>query len=144
MGGEERDAESPWYQAGGAMYVGSLDRAGFTRVFQETVRFGRDTVAEAARRAGLTASAIDLLACVQPRRWVPAGVAEALGLSADRAPHTFDELAHLGGCGIVTNLIEARRRGLLRTRPDGEPPVVALYAQGAGFTRTAAIVRWVA
>jgi len=137
-----KENDTPWYEAGGPMYVGSYDRDGFAQIFRDTIRFGRETVTEAVRRSGLSISNVDVLACVQPRRWVPAGVAEAIGLSPDRAPQTYDELAHLGACGVVTNLIEARRRGLLSRRPDGEPPTVALYAQGAGFTRAAMIVRW--
>jgi 3-oxoacyl-[acyl-carrier-protein] synthase III len=139
-----KENDTPWYVAGGPMHLGSYDREGFAQIFRDTVRFGRDTVAEAARRSGLPVSEIDLLASVQPRRWLPAAIAEALGLSPDRAPQTYDELAHLGSCGVVTNLIEARRRGLLSPRPDGAPRTVALYAQGAGFTRAAVILRWVA
>jgi 3-oxoacyl-[acyl-carrier-protein] synthase-3 len=133
--------DPPWYRPGGPTYVGSFDSAGFARIFRGTVRFGLDTVTEASQRSGITVSDIDVLACVQPRRWVPAAIAEALGISPERAPHTFDELAHLGACGVVTNLLEARRRGLLAPKPNGEPPTVALYAQGAGFTRAALIVR---
>jgi 3-oxoacyl-[acyl-carrier-protein] synthase-3 len=137
-----KDDDAPWYLAGGPMHLGSYDRAGFAQIFRDTVRFGRDTVAEAARRAGVPVSSIDVLASVQPRRWVPVGIAEALGLSPEKAPHTFDQLAHLACCGIVTNLLEARRRGLLSHKADGQPRTVAMYAQGAGFTRAALIVRW--
>jgi 3-oxoacyl-[acyl-carrier-protein] synthase-3 len=137
-------SDTPWYDAGGPMYLGSYDRDGFVQILRNTIRFGHETVTEAARRSGLSASDIDVLASVQPRRWVPVGVAEALGLSPDQAPQTYDELANLGTCGIVTNLLEARRRGLLNSRRDGEPATVAIYAQGAGFTRAAMIVRWVA
>jgi 3-oxoacyl-[acyl-carrier-protein] synthase III len=138
-----KESDTPWYQAGGPMYLGSYDRDGFAQIFRDTIRYGRDTVTEAARRAGISPADIDVVASVQPRRWVPVGIAEALGLSPERAPQTYDQLAHLGSCGVVTNLLEARRRGLLKRRPDGEAPNVALYAQGAGFTRAAMIVRWV-
>jgi 3-oxoacyl-[acyl-carrier-protein] synthase-3 len=139
-----RSNDVPWYLAGGDMYVGSYDRKAARQLVRDTVQFGAETVIEVAQRANVRIESIDLLACVQPRRWVPAAVAEALGLSADLAPQTFGELAHLGACGVVTNLIEGRRRGLLRRKPDGNPATVCLYAQGAGFTRAAAIVRWVA
>jgi|HubBroStandDraft_6_1064221.scaffolds.fasta_scaffold34051_3 3-oxoacyl-[acyl-carrier-protein] synthase-3 len=137
-------SDTPWYEAGGPMYLGSYDRDGFVAILRSTIRFGHETVTEAARRSGVAVSDIDVLASVQPRRWVPIGIAEALGLSPDRAPQTYDELANLGTCGIVANLLEARRRGLLNPRPGGEPATVAIYAQGAGFTRGAVIVRWVA
>ena len=79
-----------------------------------------------------------------PRQPRAAAVAEGLGLAGRIGVQTYDELAHLGACGIVTNLIEGRRQGLLRPKADGTPATVGIYAQGAGFTRGAAIVRWVA
>jgi 3-oxoacyl-[acyl-carrier-protein] synthase III len=142
-----KDDDTPWWEPGGAMYLGSYDREAVRRIVRDTVRFGADTVREAAARAGIGLGDIDVLCSVQPRRWIPSAICEALGLSPEIAPQTFDELAHLGGCGVVTNLIEARRRGMLAPRAgrDGcapRAPVVCLYAQGAGFTRAAAIVRW--
>ena len=138
--GKEND--TPWYEAGGPMYLGSYDREGVRSIVRDTVRYGADTVREAAARAGITPAQIDVFCSVQPRRWIPAAIAETLGLPTEIAPQTFDEMSHLGGCGVVTNLIEARRRGMLAPRGDGRAPIVCLYAQGAGFTRAAAIVRW--
>jgi 3-oxoacyl-[acyl-carrier-protein] synthase-3 len=137
-----KDADTPWYQAGGPMYVGSYDREGVARLVKDTVRFGAETVAEAARRSGVAVGELRAIASVQPRRWVPAAIAEALGRPAAIAPQTFDELAHLGGCGVVTNLLEARRQGLLQSDANGRPATACLYAQGAGFTRAAMIVRF--
>ena len=49
----------------------------------------------------------------------------------------FDEYAHLGGVGVVANLLAARAGGAL------DPGArVVLYAQGAGFTRAAALLSW--
>ena len=138
--GKEND--TPWWEAGGAMYLGSYDRDAVRRIVRDSVRFGADTVREAATRAGITPAQIDVLCSVQPRRWIPEAIAETLGLSPEIAPQTFDDMAHLGGCGVVANLLEARRRGMLAPRRDGTAPIVCLYAQGAGFTRAAAIVRW--
>jgi 3-oxoacyl-[acyl-carrier-protein] synthase III len=136
-----KDNDTPWYEAGGPMYLGTYDREGVRRIVRDTVRFGVDTVREAAARASISVSEIDVLCSVQPRRWIPTAIAEVLGLPQTAAPNTFDELAHLGGCGAVTNLLEARRRGLLAPRA-GRNPIVCVYAQGAGFTRAAAILRW--
>lgn len=80
---------------------------------------------------------IDVLGATQPRRWFPAAVAESLGVEPARAPDTWGELAHVGGCGVLTNLIEARRRGMLR-----EGASVVLFAMGAGVTRSAAWITW--
>jgi 3-oxoacyl-[acyl-carrier-protein] synthase III len=136
--------ESRWYQAGGEMFLGSCDSEGAHRLVQDTVRIGAETVTEAARRSDVPLSSIAAFACVQPRGWIPGAIAETLGLAPSVVATTFDELAHLGPCGVVTNLIEARRRGLLAPRGAGEPAVAAIYAQGAGFTRASVLLRWVA
>ena len=73
----------------------------------------------------------------QPRKWFPAAVAESVGMSAEKAQDMFDELAHIGGCGIVVNLLEARNRGM--RRPGSR---ALLYGMGAGITRAAAILDW--
>jgi 3-oxoacyl-[acyl-carrier-protein] synthase III len=126
------------------MFLGSCDSEKARRLVQDTVRIGAETVTEAARRSDIPLSSIAAFACVQPRGWIPGAIAETLGLATRVAPTTFDELAHLGPCGVVTNLIEARRRGLLTSRGNGDPAVAAIYAQGAGFTRASVLLRWVA
>jgi 3-oxoacyl-[acyl-carrier-protein] synthase III len=135
--------ESRWHQAGGAMFLGSCDSEGAHKLVQDTVRIGADTVTEAARRSDVPLSSIAAFVCVQPRGWIPSAIAETLGLPPSIAATTFHQLAHLGPCGPVTNLIEARRLGLLAPR-GGEPALVAMYAQGAGFTRASVILRWLA
>lgn len=134
-----RAKDVPWYRQGGEMYMGTYDPEAARRLVHDTLRFGVQTVRQAADRAGVAVDSIDMLACVQPRKWIPAALAEGLGLSPEVAPQTYEELGHLGACGVVTNLIEGRRRGLLSRR---KPATVCMYAQGAGFTRAAAIVRW--
>lgn len=132
-----RGENSRWYEPGSAMFLSTNDAAGARQLIQSTVKLGAQTVREVAQKAAVPVTAIDVLASVQPRRWVPKSFAEVLGVDADKAPVTFDERAHLGACGIVTNLLEARRQGRLE---DGA--LVALYGQGAGFTRAAALLRW--
>jgi 3-oxoacyl-[acyl-carrier-protein] synthase-3 len=137
-----KENDTPWWEPGGPMYLGSYDREAVRQIVRDTVRFGVETVREAVVRAGISLADVDVLCSVQPRRWIPSAIAEGLGLSPGLAIQTFDELAHLGGCGTVTNLIEARKQGKLAPRSDGRAPIACLYAQGAGFTRAAAIVRW--
>jgi 3-oxoacyl-[acyl-carrier-protein] synthase-3 len=129
--------KSRWFEAGGPMFLSTHDPTAAQKLIQNTVRLGSQTVRELAQKANARVTDIDVLASVQPRRWVPKSFAEVLGLSESKAPVTFDERAHLGACGIVTNLLEARRTGRLT---DGA--LVALYGQGAGFTRAAALLRW--
>ena len=104
---------------------------------RNTIGIGVGTIEDLMRRARMPVSSIDVLACVQPRRWVPSGIAEGLGLAEERAPQTFDEYAHLGGVGVTANLLAARSSGALT--PGAQ---VAIYAQGAGFTRAAALLTW--
>jgi 3-oxoacyl-[acyl-carrier-protein] synthase-3 len=131
-----KEADPPWWEPGPAYYLGSQNREQAQELVRMTVRIGADTIRELLERARVTLSSVDVLASVQPRRWIPGAIAEALGGNL-YAPQTFDELAHLGGCGVITNLIRAREERKLRP---GQKTV--LYAQGAGFTRAAALICW--
>ncbi|HVW28023.1 MAG TPA: 3-oxoacyl-[acyl-carrier-protein] synthase III C-terminal domain-containing protein [Polyangiaceae bacterium] len=135
--GRTRAEDPPWWEPGGAFYLGSLTPEAAQLLMRNTIRIGVGTVEDLMQRARMPVSSIDVLACVQPRRWVPSGIAEGLGLAEERAPQTFDEYAHLGGVGVVANLLVARERGALI--PGAR---VAIYAQGAGFTRAAALLTW--
>ena len=129
--------DSRWFEAGGPMFLSTNDSAAAQRLIQNTVRFGAQTIHELMDKARVSVQELRVLASVQPRRWVPSSLAEVLGLDPECAPDTFSERAHLGACGVVTNLLEARRRGLLT-----EGAMVALYGQGAGFTRAAGLLCW--
>jgi 3-oxoacyl-[acyl-carrier-protein] synthase III len=129
--------EPPWWEAGGPYVAGTRDRGLARRLGGRLVHFARDTVEELLARVERRADEIDVLAVTQPRRWFPAAVAESLGVDPSRAPDTWNTLAHVGGCGVFTNLLEARHRGMLR---DGSE--VVLFAMGAGVTRAAAWITW--
>lgn len=133
-----KECDPPWWEAGPAYYLGSQNRHQAQELVRNTVRIAADTLRETLARARVSLDAVGVLASVQPRRWIPAAIVEALaGERAVFAPQTFDEFAHLGGCGLVTNLLAARRAGAL------EPGCRSLlYAQGAGFTRAGALVCW--
>jgi 3-oxoacyl-[acyl-carrier-protein] synthase-3 len=77
------------------------------------------------------------IAMIQPLAWYQGAVADGLGIPKERVPTTYSAYAHLGGAGVIANLLEAKRRGLLF---DGAP--VILYAHGAGVTQYAALLRW--
>jgi 3-oxoacyl-[acyl-carrier-protein] synthase-3 len=131
-----KQADPPWWEAGPAYYLGSHNREQAQELIERTVQVAAETIQELLRRAGTPIDDIDVISSVQPRRWIPEAIREALAARA-AAPQTFDELAHLGGCGIITNLIRARDEKLL-----GPGKKAVLYAQGAGFTRAAALVCW--
>lgn len=129
--------EPPWWEAGGAFVPGTRDRDLTRRLGARLVHFARDTVEELLARVDRRPDDVDVLATTQPRRWFPAAVAESLGIDPSRAPDTWNTLSHVGGCGVLTNLLEARQRGMLR-----EGASVVLFAMGAGVTRAAAWISW--
>ncbi len=131
-----KQQDPPWWEEGSAYYLGSQDSKGAQELVLGTVRLAAQTIRELLERARVSLDEVEVLASVQPRRWIPSAIVEALGCECE-APQTFDQLAHLGGCGVITNLCAARECGLLHS---GTP--VVLYAQGAGFTRAAALVSW--
>lgn len=135
--GKDDETDTPWWTAGPAFHFGTRDRARAHQMMKETVKMGATTIREACERARIEPREIDVVASTHPRGWIPGAIAETLGLAPERAVCTYERLAHVGGCGVVSNLIEARRRGLLR-----EGTKVALYSQGLGFTRSAALLRW--
>ncbi len=135
--GRDDASDTPWWESGGPFLPGSRNADGAKTLMRDTVRFGVRTIEDACARFQVPVRSIDCLAAVQPRKWIPRAMAEVLGLDPAIAPDTFASTAHVGGSGVVSNLMEARRRGLLVPGA-----TVALYAQGAGFTRSAALVRW--
>ena len=135
--GRTDETDPPWWQPGGAFSMGSRDPASTRLLMQDTVPTGARTVAELAHLAGFAVDSIATLVSVQPRRWVPLAIAEALGLDPAVAPQTYEQYAHLGGVGPIVNLIAARNAG--RLTPGAR---VVMYAQGAGFTRAAASLSW--
>ncbi len=134
---KEQQRDTPWWEPGGAFFMGSHDRQATSKLMQQTVQVGVSTVRELAEKGHFEVARIEVLATVQPRKWVPVAIAEGLGLSPRIAPQTYDRFAHLGGAGAVANLIAARDSGLLR-----EGALAVIYAQGAGFTRGAVALRW--
>ncbi|RYZ09812.1 MAG: hypothetical protein EOO73_02715 [Myxococcales bacterium] len=134
---KDKTADPPWWEPGGAFFMGSHDQDSTRQLMQDTVKVGATTVRELAERAHLEVRDIAALASVQPRRWVPGAIAEGLGLSPKIAVDTYESYAHLGGAGAVANLLAARERGLLKPGS-----LAVMYAQGAGFTRAAAALRW--
>ena len=117
--------------------MGSHSPEATRRLMQDTVLVGATTVRELGARARFDVSEIALLASVQPRNWVPSAIAEGLGLPASVAPSTYRRFGHLDGAGAVANLLAGREAGLLRPGS-----LAVMYAQGAGFTRAAAAIRW--
>jgi 3-oxoacyl-[acyl-carrier-protein] synthase-3 len=126
-----------WKNGAGPVQPGILDPAAARKLAQNALKYPIETILHLCATTGLPVDAIAAVAMIQPLVWYQAAVADGLGIPPERIPSTYDRYAHLGGAAVVANLIEARRRGMLR---DGAP--VVLYAHGAGIARYAALLRW--
>jgi 3-oxoacyl-[acyl-carrier-protein] synthase-3 len=125
----------PWWKAGNDFRLGSRAPERVKWLMRDTVSYGADTIRAAADRGSTPVARLGVIASVQPRGFIPGAIAERLGLPRSCAVTTYDTIAHLGACGPVFNLMQARDDD--RTAPG---TLVALYGQGAGFTRAAAIL----
>jgi 3-oxoacyl-[acyl-carrier-protein] synthase-3 len=126
-----------WKDASGPIQPGIHDPAAAKRIARDALLYPIETIRELSEVTSVPLDAIATIAMIQPLPWYQAAVAEGLGISPERVPSTYDRYAHLGGAGVVANLIEARARGLLH----GGSPVI-LYAHGAGIACYAALLRW--
>jgi 3-oxoacyl-[acyl-carrier-protein] synthase-3 len=126
-----------WLDAAGPVRPGSDDFEGARRFTHNLLAYAIDTVRELCALSAFPVEEAAALVMMQPIAWFQPAVADGLGLPEARVPTTFTRYGHLGAAGIVANLVEARRGGLLR---DGAP--VLAYAHGAGMTRYAALLRW--
>jgi 3-oxoacyl-[acyl-carrier-protein] synthase III len=124
-----------WWKTGEDFYIGSCKPEGAKYLMQETVAYGARTVREVLGKAALDVERIGTFVSVQPRGWIPFAIARCLGLPTDATVCSYDEYAHLGGCGPVVNLIRARAQ-----RRFAAGGIAAVYAQGAGFTRGAVLL----
>lgn len=135
--GKDDETDTPWFKAGGPFVFGTKDRALAQIMMKDTVKMGALTIREACEKQRVDPKTLDVICAPHPRGWIPGAIAETLGVAAERAPHTYETTGHVGGCGVVSNLLEARRRGMLH---DGM--LVAVYAQGQGMTRGASLLTW--
>jgi 3-oxoacyl-[acyl-carrier-protein] synthase III len=131
--GNTPETDHPWWKEGGDYRLGSRSLKAARRLMRDTVSIGSQTVREVCEQARVDPERIDLLASVQPRAWIPGAIAEHVGLPADAAVHTYEQYAHVGACGPIANWHHAVSSG-------HPAQLVALYAQGAGFTRGAALI----
>lgn len=133
-----REEEKPWYEKGGSYRLGSLNRPQAKQLMRDTVDYGAQTVQEVAAKSGVDVERVAHLFSVQPRGWIPGAIARCLGLPPEIAGTTYEKYAHVGACGPIANWHAAHENGALRDESHGS--LIALYAQGAGFTRGAALI----
>lgn len=133
--GTDDETDTPWWHGGAPIRLGSRAPEQTKILMRDTVSYGADTVREACARAGVDVERLSVLASVQPRGFLPGAMAERLGLPRSTAITTYEDIAHVGVCGPIFNLARARELGLFRPGA-----LLALYGQGAGFTRAAAVL----
>ncbi len=131
--GRDDDSDPPWYLSGGSYYLGSRQPGAAKHLMEQTVGMGAETLRALAAEASIELGRTRVLASVQPRGWIPLAIARCLGLDDAIAERSYQQYAHLGGCGPLVNWHQARERGAL----DGGG-LLLLYAQGSGVTRAAA------
>lgn len=128
-------ADVSWWKEGGNYRLGSRNRTHAKQLMRDTVEFGAQTVREVAQHARIDVERVTHLFSVQPRGWIPGAIARCLGLAPEVAVTTYEKYAHIGACGPIANWHEGYRAGTLNDKS-----LIALYAQGAGFTRGAALI----
>ena len=133
--GQDDATDLPWWKAGGDFRPGSRAPERVKTLMRDTVTYGAATIRAAAERGSVSVADLGVIASVQPRGFIPHAIAERLGLPRSCAVTTYEDIAHLGACGPVFNLARARSLGRA-----SRGSLIALYGQGAGFTRAAAIL----
>lgn len=104
-----------------------------------STEFCREACLGALANAGLGIDDVALYVGNQSLGWLVDACRRALGLPEEKTMDTFAEVANIGAPAILFNLERAHRAGKLK---DGD--VVLMYSPGAGFTRAAAVYRWLA
>jgi len=130
-------ATQSWYKEGPDYYLGSFNKEGARDLVLNTIKLGAQTTKEALEKANLSPEDLDFFVSVNPRDWVPFGIVKQMGLTEDKTLSTFKKYGHFGGAGPWVNLQEAEKTNRIQSGN-----IVGVYAQGAGFTRAAAIIKW--
>lgn len=114
-------------------FAPDLGKAGGLRAAE----YAREACLAALAAAGLAPADVDLFLTNQTMAWFPGACRRAVGIGASRTFDTYREVANIGSATIVHNLVAARRQGMLT-----HGATLLLYSPGAGFTRSAVVLRW--
>lgn len=106
-------------------------------VYRRAVRSTVDSAAAALRRAGMSASDVDLFVPHQANQRIIEAVAERLGITLDRTAVTVGHTGNTSAASIPIALTEAACAGRL---VDGA--VVLATGFGAGMTWASSVFRW--
>jgi 3-oxoacyl-[acyl-carrier-protein] synthase-3 len=100
--------------------------------------FCREACQGALAAAGLTLRDVSLYVGNQSLGWFVDACRRGLGLEASQAFDTFKEVGGIGAVAVPFNLERAWTAGRVK---DGD--IVLTYSPGSGFTRAAAVYRWI-
>lgn len=134
---KRRNGDQAWYLPGEGYSLGSYASDQAKELIHKTVPIAAQTVIEMLAEKGKVVEDLDFFTSVQPRKWIPGAIARYMGFSPLRTINTYDKYAHIWSCGPVINLMEAQSQRMI-TNGD----LIGIYAQGAGFTRAAALIKW--
>lgn len=126
-----------WTPHGGAFQLASFATDSGKTAGLRAAEFCREACHGALRDAGISLDRVDLFVGNQSVGWFVDACRRALGLPPERTIDTFAEIANVGDAAILFNLLAARAGKRLR-----HGDILLLYSPSAGFTRTAAVVRW--
>ncbi|PPS41249.1 3-oxoacyl-[acyl-carrier-protein] synthase III C-terminal domain-containing protein [Chroococcidiopsis sp. TS-821] len=92
---------------------------------------------EAVKAAGVSLDQISVFAVNTPTAWYASVCAKALGIDPQRVMNLYPLYANIGPVYSVANLYHAVTTGKL-----GKDDLVLVYANGAGATAAATVMRW--
>ncbi len=135
---QQADQNVPWFLGGGGpVFPGTADPGALRELVRNCLAYPIDTIRQLLDEARCPVGDVSAVTMIQPLAWYQAAVADALGIAPERVPTTFTSYGHVGGAAVVTNLLEARRRGFVERGSK-----VVMYAHGAGITRYAALLQF--
>lgn len=134
----EADPPRKYWEAGtGQMHVGFTESK-ITKVLARGNRLVPEVAMAVCSQLGVRSESIDTLVTNQPNRMFLRNWRDALELSEERHPDSFDEGGNLFGAGIPVTLDIANRAGKI---PNGSLVMLAGFAHAGDFAGAAA-VRW--
>ncbi|MGW6375018.1 3-oxoacyl-ACP synthase III family protein [Rhodococcus sp. NPDC055112] len=126
-----------WEPGRGQVCVGFTESK-ITKVFARGNRLVPEVALAVCDRIGVQSTEVDTLVTNQPNRLFLRNWREAMQLTPERHPDTFDECGNLFGAGIPVTLDTANRDGRIG---NGALVLMAAFAHAGDFAGAAA-VRW--
>lgn len=134
----EVDPPRKYWEPGPGQFRIAFSDSKIAKVFARGNRLVPEVSRALCDRLGIDPRTVDTFVTNQPNRLFLRNWREALELSADHHPDTFDECGNLFGAGIPVTLDTANRAGRI---PNGSLVLMSAFAHAGDFAGSAA-VRW--